>query len=266
MFKCSCHSMKCDKGADAWNKFEDTAHQCFPYQCWATCAANMGCAKVFGESKFLARMSVSAWKNLEQPFTRIRIIYVFLRHGHPPQMIDRFDRFRTSDGTETDGLRAAVEHCSHSDLATSEILKRLRARLTGSICEAQSWRSRARSKRRKIPHMHGLPRKVHIGILQRHESVSDTLATCLGSGRPWVARCCEFMAFNDFSIPECAAATVEAFPKTRVQRVQAQVLSGDTWRREFTKGMQLELRTQTDETVVSFRDLAQRWCSMSRIA
>ncbi len=41
MFKRSCHSMKCDQGADAWNKFEDTAHQCFPYQCWATCAESV---------------------------------------------------------------------------------------------------------------------------------------------------------------------------------------------------------------------------------
>ena len=29
MFKCSCHIMKSERGADAWNKFEEITHQCF---------------------------------------------------------------------------------------------------------------------------------------------------------------------------------------------------------------------------------------------
>ena len=34
MFKCSCHRMKCDKGSDAWNKFEDITHPCSSYISW----------------------------------------------------------------------------------------------------------------------------------------------------------------------------------------------------------------------------------------
>ena len=38
-FKCSCHGMKRDRGADAWNKSDEITHQDFSYQCWAACAA-----------------------------------------------------------------------------------------------------------------------------------------------------------------------------------------------------------------------------------
>lgn len=58
--KCSCHRTKCDRGADAWNKFEDSTRQCFPYQCWATCTAKdkNGVLK-----EFLANMLVSMRKS-----------------------------------------------------------------------------------------------------------------------------------------------------------------------------------------------------------
>ena len=63
MFKCSCHRLKCDRGADAWNKFEDITHQWFFLQVGgATCTA-----KDKHGVPFFTKMSVSTWKNLEQP-------------------------------------------------------------------------------------------------------------------------------------------------------------------------------------------------------
>ena len=69
MFKCSCHRMKCDRGAGAWHKFEDITHQCFSYQCSATCAAKdkHGVRESLAKAIFFQKMFVSAWKNLEQP-------------------------------------------------------------------------------------------------------------------------------------------------------------------------------------------------------
>ena len=64
MIECSCHRMKCDRGADSWNKFEEITNLCFSYQCWATCTAkdkHGGSLKV-GETNFLfTKMSVSTW-------------------------------------------------------------------------------------------------------------------------------------------------------------------------------------------------------------
>ena len=69
MFKCSCHRMKCDRGADAWNKFEEITHQCFLTSLvrHVPLKMNMGFAKVWRKNFFSAKMAFSTWKNLEQP-------------------------------------------------------------------------------------------------------------------------------------------------------------------------------------------------------
>ena len=69
MFKCSCHRMKCDRGADAWNKFAEITHQCFLTSLGrhVPLKINMGFAKVWRKNFFLAKMAFFTWKNLEQP-------------------------------------------------------------------------------------------------------------------------------------------------------------------------------------------------------
>ena len=69
MFKCSCRRMKCDEGSDAWNNlrishihvFLKNLRQHVPRK------KNMEFAKVRRKNFFLAKMTFSRWKNLEQP-------------------------------------------------------------------------------------------------------------------------------------------------------------------------------------------------------
>lgn len=130
------------------------------------------------------------------------------------------DRFGTLAGTET--LLILGSGVCFINLTTGN---------ASSICEAQSWRSRERSKRSKrrkrLPHMHRPPTArwwlcSHRHSLGRHSIPNQFLKT-------WA---------RGVVLLQSATATREAFPKARVQRVQAQVRSGDTWRREF--GMQLK--------------------------
>ena len=51
--------MKCDRGADAWNKFEEITHQWFSYQSWPTCPAKdkHGVRESLAKTFFLAKMA-----------------------------------------------------------------------------------------------------------------------------------------------------------------------------------------------------------------
>ena len=76
MFKCSCRRMKCDEGSDAWNNlrishihvFLKNIRQHVPRK------KNMEFAKVRRKNFFLAKMTFSRWKNLEQP----SYIYIYI--------------------------------------------------------------------------------------------------------------------------------------------------------------------------------------------
>ena len=61
--------MKCDRGADAWNKFEEITHQCFLTSLGrhVPLKINMGFAKVWQKNFFWAKMAFFTRKNLEQP-------------------------------------------------------------------------------------------------------------------------------------------------------------------------------------------------------
>ena len=83
MFKCSCCRMKCDEGSDAWSNlrishihvFLKNLRQHVPRK------KNMEFAKVRRTKFFLAKMTFSRWKNLEQPSYVYSIdiyIYIFI--------------------------------------------------------------------------------------------------------------------------------------------------------------------------------------------
>ena len=54
--------MKCEKGTDAWNKFEDITHPCFSQKSWPTCTAEdkRGVGESLANDFFSAQMSFSA--------------------------------------------------------------------------------------------------------------------------------------------------------------------------------------------------------------
>ena len=70
--------MKCDRGADAWNKFEEITRQWFSYQPWPTCPAkdkhNMGFAKVWRKN-FFGEDGVFHMKEFR---TNLIYIYIFI--------------------------------------------------------------------------------------------------------------------------------------------------------------------------------------------
>ena len=61
MFKCSGRRMKCDKGSDAWNNFEDITHPCFSSKSWPTCTAKdkHGVRESSAKEFVLAKMAFS---------------------------------------------------------------------------------------------------------------------------------------------------------------------------------------------------------------
>ena len=69
MFKCRCRRMKCDEGSDAWNNLRIShIHVCLKnLRQHAPRKKNMEFAKVRRKNLFLAKMTFSRWKNLEQP-------------------------------------------------------------------------------------------------------------------------------------------------------------------------------------------------------
>ena len=70
MFKCSCRRMKCDEGSDAWNNLRISHIQVF-LKSSPTCTAKEKHGVRESSAKenhfFLAKMTFSRWKNLEQP-------------------------------------------------------------------------------------------------------------------------------------------------------------------------------------------------------
>ena len=84
MFKCSCRRMKCDEGSDAWNNlrishihvFLKNLRQHVPRK------KNMEFAKVRRKNFFLAKMTFSRWKNLEQPSYIYIYTYIYIHFTH----------------------------------------------------------------------------------------------------------------------------------------------------------------------------------------
>ena len=69
MFKCSCRRMKCDEESDAWNNLRISHIHVFLKDLGQHVPRkkNMEFAKVRRKKFFLAKMTFSRWKNLEQP-------------------------------------------------------------------------------------------------------------------------------------------------------------------------------------------------------
>ena len=93
MFKCSCRRMKCDEGSDAWNNlrishihvFLKNIRQHVPRK------KNMEFAKVRRKNFFLAKMTFSRWKNLEQPsYIYIYLFFVYKSMSFLTPLVRRF--------------------------------------------------------------------------------------------------------------------------------------------------------------------------------
>ena len=85
--------MKCDRGADAWNKFEEITHQCFLTSLGrhVPLKINMGFAKVWRKNFFLAKMAFFTCKNLEQPsYTDIAIPVIVVVKWYTSQWFQLF--------------------------------------------------------------------------------------------------------------------------------------------------------------------------------
>ena len=76
--------MKCDKGSDAWNKFEDITNPRSSYQSWPTCTAKdkRGVRKSLAKEFFSGKDGLFHMKDFRTTLIYIQLVSVFTTICH----------------------------------------------------------------------------------------------------------------------------------------------------------------------------------------